>query len=79
MGHYRDREGASNFDAKFPRPDLAPIRKDRTGDAAKDGFTGHDRRPRHGKPGDMIDKDRAAEYDRMYGNDPDGPMYYIDY
>ena len=63
MSRYGGEQQAC-WEADLPRPKADPILDDRTGNAAKDGFTAvGPRRPRSAKPGDIMDADRAQRHD----------------
>lgn len=70
MGRWYDPEQRTCWPVKFPRPDKEPILDDRTGNAAKDGYTAiGPRRPRSAQAGDIMDADEADRYDEYYGGE----------
>ena len=65
MKRYYDPEQRTCWELTPPRPDKEPILDDRTGNAAKDGYTATGpRRPRSMPAGDIMDAEEADRYDR---------------
>lgn len=77
MGRWYGEEGQACFEADLPRADDPRIMDDRTGNAAKDGYTRvGSRRPWGNTPGDMVsaeDADAMEEMNESYG---EGAMFW---
>ena len=59
--------------------DLRPVERftegPETGNAARDGYTVSSRRPRHGRPGEMVPVERAERIDEVFSSLPDMDSY----